>query len=163
MKKTMAKAMKNTKDSANVTDKMELATVSMNDDFAVVEAGTGAAIRATTTDKASVLFNAVNGQGQKVKDFIGVELNVVNIVVTSADVAKDYANKDNPDVEKVSKPCCHFFTADGIHISSISKGITRAVMKLFECGLQPIDGEPVKMMFTTMETKNGIAHSLTLL
>ena len=160
----MAKTMENTKDSTTkVTDKMELATVSMADDFAIVEAGTGAAIRATTTDKTSVLFNAVNGQGQKVKDFIGVELNVVNIVVTSADVAKDFSNKDNPDVEKVSKPCCHFFTVDGLHISSISNGITRAVMKLFECGLQPIDGEPVKMMFTTMETKNGTAHSLTLL
>lgn len=155
--------MANTKENTKVNDKMELATVSMADDFAIVEAGTGAAIRATTTDKTSVLFNAVNGQGQKVKDFIGVELNVVNIVVTSADVAKDFFNKDNPDVEKVSKPCCHFFTADGLHISSISNGITRAVMKLFECGLQPVDGEPVKMMFTTMETKNGTAHSLTLL
>ena len=160
----MAKAMENTKDSTTKSnDKMELTTVSMTDDFAIVEAGKGAAIRATTTDKTSVLFNAVNGQGQKVKDFIGVELNVINIVVTSADVAKDFTNKDNPETEKVSKPCCHFFTADGIHISSISNGITRAVMKLFECGLQPVDGAPVRMMFTTMETKNGTAHSLTLL
>lgn len=155
----MAKTTENTK----ATEKMELVTVSMADRFDVVEAGAGAVIRATTTDKTSVLFNAVNGQGQKVKDFIGVELNIVNIVVTSADVAKDFSNKDNPDTEKVSKPCCHFFTADGLHISSISNGITRAVMKLFECGLQPVEGEPVKMMFTTMETKNGTAHSIELL
>lgn len=145
------------------TEKMELATVSMNEEFAVCEVGTGAAIRATTTDKSNVLFNAVNGQGQKIKDFIGVELDVVNIVVTSADVAKDYADKDNENAEKVSKPCVHFFTADGLHISSISNGIARAVMKLFECGLQPMEGQPVKLMFTTMETKNGTAHSFTLL
>lgn len=159
----MANTKKNESTQEKTTNKMELAAVSMSDDFAVVESGQGAAIRATTTDKTSVLFNAVNGQGQKVKDFIGVELTVINIVVTSADVAKDFSAKDNPDAEKVSKPCCHFFTADGLHISSISNGITRAVMKLFECGLQPVDGEPIKMMFTTMETKNGTAHSIALL
>lgn len=143
--------------------KMELATVSMSDDFAICEAGQGAAVRATTTDKNTVLFNAVNGQGQKVKDFLGVELEIVNIVVTSADVAKDYADKDNENAEKVSKPCVHFFTADGIHISSISNGICRGVMMLFECGMQPVEGSPLHIMFTTIETKNGTAHSFTLI
>lgn len=148
---------------AKHNEKMELATVSMADNFAVCAVGTGEAIRATTTDKTSVLFNAVNGQGAKIKDFIGVELDIVNIVVTSADIVKDYAKRDEENAEKVSKPCVHFFTSDGIHISSISNGIARATMKLFECGLQPVDNNPVKLMFTSVETKNGTAHTFTLL
>ena len=131
--------------------------------FAVVAEGTGAVIRATTSDDNKVLFNAINGQGEKVKDNIGVELDVINIVVTSADVAKDFSDRENVDAEKVSKPCVHFFTADGRHISSISSGIIRAVEKLFEADMQPVGGEVLRLMFTTVNTKNGTAHSFTLI
>lgn len=144
-------------------EKYEITTAQNKGNFAVVAEGTGAVIRATTSDDNKVLFNAINGQGEKVKDNIGVELDVINIVVTSADVAKDFSDRDNPDTEKVSKPCVHFFTADGRHISSISSGIIRAVEKLFEADMQPVGGEVLRLMFTTVNTKNGTAHSFTLI
>lgn len=131
--------------------------------FEVVTAGQGETVRATTTDKTSTIFNALNGQGKKVKDVLGVELTITNIVVTSADVVKNFAEKDKENAEKVSKPCVHFFTDDGQHISSISTGICRATEKLFAAGLTPIEGAPIKLMFTTVETKNGTAHSFMLM
>ena len=131
--------------------------------FEITTAGQGETIRATTTDKTSTLFNALNGQGKKVKDVLGVELTITNIVVTSADVVKNFNEKDKENAEKVSKPCIHFFTDDGQHISSISAGICRATEKLFAAGLAPIEGTPVKLMFTTVETKNGTAHSFMLM
>ena len=152
--------MANTKNET--TETMALATIASND-FSVCEVGTGAAIRATTTDSNKVLFNALNGQGTKIKDVLGVELDVVNIVVTSADVAEDYSDRENENAKKVSKPCAHFFTADGQHISSISNGICRAVSKLFEANMQPMGGEILKIMFTNVETKNGTAHSFILI
>lgn len=141
-----------------------ITTTENKGDFAIVEAGQGATIRATSTASEKILFNAVNGQGEKVKDFLGVELAVTHIVVTSADVSKEFSERENQDAEKVSKPCAHFFTTDGHHISSISTGIVRAVEKLFDCGMNPVDGgEPLKMMFITVNTKNGVAHNFTLL
>lgn len=131
--------------------------------FEVVAAGQGETVRATTTDKSSTLFNALNGQGKKVKDVLGIELTITNIVVTSADVVKNFADKDKENAEKVSKPCVHFFTDDGQHISSISTGICRATDKLFAAGLTPVEGSPVKLMFTTVETKNGTAHNFELI
>lgn len=144
-------------------EKYEITTAENKGNFAIVAEGTGAIIRATTSDDNKVLFNAINGQGEKIKDNIGVELDVVNIVVTSADVAKDFTDRENADAEKVSKPCVHFFTADGRHISSISSGIVRAVEKLFEADMQPVGGEILRLMFTTVNTKNGTAHSFTLI
>lgn len=131
--------------------------------FEIAAAGQGESVRATTTDRTSTLFNALNGQGKKIKDVLGVELTITNIVVTSADVVKNFAEKDKENAEKVSKPCVHFFTDDGQHISSISTGICRATEKLFAAGLTPIEGAPIKLMFTTVETKNGTAHSFMLM
>lgn len=143
--------------------KMELATTNMNDEFAVCEADQGAAIRATTTDSTAMLFNALNGQGKKIADFLGVPLSIVNIVVTSGNVAKNYEEKDDENAEKVSKPCVHFFADDGTHISSISNGIAKAAKSLFEAGLTPSKESPIKIMFTTVNTKRGTAHSFEMI
>ena len=78
-------------------EKYEITTTENKGNFAIVAEGTGAVIRATTSDDNKVLFNAINGQGEKVKDNIGVELDVVNIVVTSADVAKDFSSQQTAD------------------------------------------------------------------
>lgn len=142
--------------------KFELATANMADEFAVCEVGSGAAIRATTTDSTATLFNAINGSSKKISEFLGVPLEIKNIVVGSADVAKNYDEKDDENAEKESKPCVHFFTTDGTHISSISNGIVRATKKLFEAGLQPFEDAPIKIMFTTVNTKKGTAHSFDL-
>lgn len=153
--------MANTKTQAQTQE--TAITTQTTTNFEVVTAGQGETVRATTTNKTSTLFNALNGQGKKIKDVLGVELTITNIVVTSADVVKNFAEKDKENAEKVSKPCVHFFTDDGQHISSISTGICRATEKLFAAGLTPIEGAPVKLMFTTVETKNGTAHSFMLM
>lgn len=154
--------MANTKANTQ-TQETTTITTQTTGNFEIAAAGQGETVRATTTDKTSTLFNALNGQGKKIKDVLGVELTVTNIVVTSADVVKNFAEKDKENAEKVSKPCIHFFTDDGQHISSISTGICRATEKLFAAGLTPIEGAPVKLMFTTVETKNGTAHSFMLM
>lgn len=157
--------MTNTKTTTQETTTQETTaiTATTNGGFDVVAAGQGETVRATTTDKTTTLFNALNGQGKKVKDVLGIELTVTNIVVTSADVVKNFADKDKENAEKVSKPCVHFFTDDGQHISSISTGICRATEKLFAAGLTPVEGSPIKLMFTTVETKNGTAHNFELM
>lgn len=154
--------MANTKANKQ-TQETTTITTQTTGNFEIAAAGQGETVRATTTDKTSTLFNALNGQGKKIKDVLGVELTITNIVVTSADVVKNFAEKDKENAEKVSKPCVHFFTDDGQHISSISTGICRATEKLFAAGLTPIEGAPVKLMFTTVETKNGTAHSFMLM
>ena len=154
--------MTNTKNAQAQTQETAITTQAITG-FEVVTAGQGETVRATTTDKTSTIFNALNGQGKKIKDVLGVELTITNIVVTSADVVKNFAEKDKENAEKVSKPCVHFFTDDGQHISSISTGICRATEKLFAAGLTPIEGAPIKLMFTTVETKNGTAHSFMLM
>lgn len=142
--------------------KMELATTNMTDEFAVCEANQGAVVRATTTDSTATLFNALNGQGKKIGDFLGVPLTIVNIVVSSGNVAKNYEEKDDENAEKVSMPCVHFFTDDGTHISSISNGIARATKSLFEAGLTPSKESPIKIMFSTVNTKRGTAHTFEM-
>lgn len=159
----MANTKTNTQETTTQAQETNVPTVQAINGFDVVAAGQGETVRATTTDKTSTLFNALNGQGKKVKDVLGIELTVTNIVVTSADVVKNFADKDKDDAEKVSKPCVHFFTDDGQHISSISTGICRATEKLFAAGLTPVEGSPIKLMFTTVETKNGTAHNFELM
>lgn len=158
----MAKNVQTNENKQEANSKYGIACVNMNDNFAICEAGSGAAVRATTTDSTATLFNAINGSGKKVAEFLGVPLEIKNIVVGSADVAKNFDEKDDEDAEKENKPCVHFFTTDGTHISSISNGIVRATKKLFEAGLQPVENAPIKIMFTTVNTRKGTAHSFEL-
>ena len=129
------------------------------DVFAIKSAGEGAAVRHTTTTETATLFNAVNGSGTSVKDIIGDTIEVVDIVVTSADVHEDINDDDSP---MVCKPLANFFTSDGNHYSSLSNGIIRAVKNLFNCGLAPTPETPVRIKFKTVETKRGTAHTFDL-
>lgn len=113
--------------------------------FAVSEAGTGELIRTTTTTETETLFNAVNGASEKLVDYIGKVVEVVNIVVTSADVAKDFSEREKEDAEKVNKPVVHFFTADNKHITSISNGIVRGVQNLLACSIIPTEDAPINL------------------
>ena len=158
----MAKNKKTNEIKQELNSAYGIACVNMNDNFAICEAGNGAVVRATTTDSTATLFNAINGSGKKIAEFLGVPLEIKNIVVGSANVAKNYDEKDDENAEKESKPCVHFFTTDGTHISSISNGIVRATKALFEAGLQPMDNAPIKIMFTTVPTKKGTTHSFDI-
>ena len=118
-------------------------------------------IRHTTTTDMAKLFNALNGGSKKVKDYIGTSVNVVDIVITSADVNKDINDKsENP--EKHNKAVVHFFTDLGDHISTISNGIGKSVNALLSCGIVPTAENPITIKFTTVDTKNGTAHSFEL-
>lgn len=117
-------------------------------------------VRFTTTESNSRLFNATNGSADiKIADVIGQSFDIVDIVITSAVVP---VNPNEENSEKVNKPCVHFFTADGIHISSIANGIIRSVKNLIGCGLVPTKENPVKIIFKTTNTKRGIAHTFDM-
>lgn len=139
--------------------KFEIENTIENEAFAMVEAGKGTIIRETTTTDEITLFNAVNSASTKVKDVLGIPLNIVDIVVTSVDVSDD---PNDPDGVKHSRPCCHFFTDDGAHISSISNGVCRATNRLLGFNIIPSTEKPLTIMFTTTETKKGTAHTFTL-
>jgi len=119
-------------------------------------------VRYSTTNSTTTLFNAVNGSSQKISSVLGNVLTVTNIVIASANVSKEFSEKDNPDSEKVNKPCVHFFTEDGKHYASVSDGIMRSVKNLLSCGIIPTAEKPVKIFFSEIQTKNGRAHTLDL-
>lgn len=138
-------------------------TTNMNDEFAVVEAGQGSTIRTSTTTDDVTLFNAVNGSAENITDHFNEDIKVIDIVVTSADILKDINDPDPENGEKENKPVVHFFTADGLHISSISNGIIRATKNLLSCGFIPTAENPITIRFKEVRTKRGIAHSFDMI
>ena len=127
--------------------------------YATVEAGAAPLLRQSTTTSEVKLFNALNGSATPVKDYLGESVDVVDIVITSADVPSIMGDDDS---ERVSKPCVHFFTLDGEHISSISNGIIKATKMLLACGLTPTPETPIRIKFKEISTKKGTAHSFEM-
>lgn len=147
-----------TPENTNENKSFELVTLN-NDIFKVSEAGTQPYIRHTTTAETDILFNAVNGGGTPIKNILGEAIEVVNIVITSAEIPEDANDKDS---KIVSKPCVNFFTADGEHYSTLSNGVVRATRNLLSCGLTPTPETPVKLKFKSISTPKGIAHTFDL-
>lgn len=127
--------------------------------YATVDAGTAPLLRQSTTTETNKLFNALNGSAKPVKDFIGEEVDITDIVITSADVPSIMGDDES---ERVCKPCVHFFTLDGEHISSISNGIIKSTKMLLACGLTPTEDSPITIKFTEVPTKKGTAHSFEM-
>lgn len=127
--------------------------------YAIVEPGTGPLLRSSTTDDNAKLFNALNGSSESVKNWLGEEIDVTDIVITSADVPSIMGDEDS---ERVCKPCVHFFTLDGTHISSISNGIVKSTKMLLACGLTPTEEHPIRIRFKEVETKKGTAHTFEM-
>lgn len=135
----------------------------LSSEFATVEQGTGAKIRHATTADDVTLFNAINGSAEKVEDYLGKDVSVTDIVVSSADVLEDINDPDPENGAKVNKPVVHFFTTDGKHISSISNGIKRATENLLTVGFAPSKESPITIRFKEVKTKKGTAHSFDLI
>lgn len=157
----------NEKTNAAATAAEETLTVLSNTQdlskaFATAEAGTGTLIRTTTTTDDVRLFNAVNGSAESIEDYFDKDVQITDIIVTSADVLKDI--DDDPETgERENKPVVHFFTTDDRHISSLSKGIARAAKNLLSCGFIPTAEHPFTIRFKTVKTKRGITHSFDLI
>lgn len=116
-------------------------------------------IRHTTTYDENKLFNALRGKSEAVKDYLGEEFDIVDIVITATDVDKD---RNNPDEGKENKPVVHFYTADGKHLTTLSNGILRNVKALFEIGKIPSVENPIKIRFDEVDTPKGTAHIFDL-
>lgn len=127
--------------------------------YATVEPGTAPLLRSSTTTDNAKLFNALNGNAEPVKDWLGEDFDVADIVITSADVPTVMGDENS---ERVCKPCVHFYGLDGTHISSISNGIIRATKMLLACGLTPTPDSPITIRFKEIETKNGRAHTFDM-
>ena len=144
------------KEAASEKEVTSLQTMTVDQSiYAIVEAGTGPLLRSSTTSDNAKLFNALNGSSESVKNWIGEEIDVTDIVITSADVPSIMGDEDS---ERVCKPCVHFFTLDGTHISSISNGIVKSTKMLLACGLTPTEEAPIRIRFKEVETKKGTAH-----
>ena len=128
--------------------------------YATVEPGTAPLLRSSTTTDNAKLFNALNGNAEPVKDWIGEDFDVADIIITSADVPSVMGDENS---ERVCKPCVHFYGLDGTHISSISNGIIRATKMLLACGLTPTPEAPITIRFKEIETKNGRAHTFDMI
>ena len=139
--------------------KFELASVETTA-FDVVAEGTGATVRESTSTDDVILFNAVNGTGEKIADLLGQDIVLTDIVVTSADVHEDPNDDESPIINKA---CVNMFTADGRQISSISNGIIRATKALFACGFEPSPEMPITVRFKEITTKKGKAHTFDLI
>ena len=141
--------------------KMELATVEIdNDIFAVKEENTGDVVRYSTTYDDVDLFNAVNGGSEPLKNYLGKDVVISDIIITSADV---HENKEDENSPIVSKACVHFYGENGLHIASLSNGIIRSAKTLIQCGFAPSKDRPVTLRFKTTETKKGTAHTFDLI
>lgn len=128
--------------------------------FKTVGEGDGDRVRYTTTFDDVSLFNAVSGSSDAVRDYLDKEVEITDIIVTSADVHEDVNDDSSP---MVSKPCVHFYTADGIHMTTLSNGIIRNVKDLIGCGFAPTPEHTIVIKFKTIQTKKGIAHTFDLI
>lgn len=132
--------------------------------FETVPESKGAAVRFTTTDDDVALFNAVNGNSDPVKLLIGKELEVSDMIITSAEVHEgrtpDGEQDENTPI--VSKPCVHFYTPTGEHYTTLSNGIARAARNLISVGFAPNPEHTIVIRFRTIDTKKGTAHTFDL-
>lgn len=159
---TQEAAQADTQEAAQSAPELTSTALTMTVDqsiYAVVEPGTAPLLRTSTTTDNTKLFNALNGNADTVKQWLGEEVDVTAIVVTSADVPSIMGDEDS---ERVCKPCVHFFTLDGSHISSISNGIIRATKMLLACGLTPTEDSPIRIIFKEITTKKGTAHTFDM-
>lgn len=139
---------------------MTLAKVEVDTNiFKVSGEGEGAAVRYSTTFDDVELFNAVNGGSEAVKDYLDQELEVSDIVITSANV---HENRDDDESPIVSKPCVHFYTTDGKHLTTLSNGIIKSAKNLIGCGFAPCKEHTIVIKFKTINTKKGTAHTFDL-
>lgn len=158
----MKKMANTTEKVTEATEETTAVTTVNNDAFKVYEVNEEVPpIRETTTTDEKVLFNALSSPSQKLKDFIGHELNITSIVVTNALVKKDINDKSE-NAERENKPCVHFFTDMGEHISTVSNGVTRSVKNLLNVGIIPTVENPLKIRIISSDTKNGTMHSFEL-
>lgn len=151
------KVMQTTENTNNV--EFAISTNVDNLVFETFDDARGTELRHTTTTDTNTLFNAINGASKKVSSVIGKVLEIVDIVITSADVPSIIGDENSP---RISKPCVHFFTKDGQHYASVSNGISRSTKNLLNCGITPTEDTPLKIVFTEIDTKRGKAHSFDL-
>lgn len=116
-------------------------------------------VRHSTTAETTKLFNAVSGSAEPVADYIGETIECTDIVITGANVHTD---RDDDESPFENRPCVHFFTTDGKHISTLSNGICRTVNNLLSCGIIPAQESPLKIRFKEIKTKRGTAHVFEL-
>ena len=155
-----AEAEPETASAPEKTQTTQLQTMTVDQSiYAIVEPGTGPLLRSSTTDDNAKLFNALNGSSESVKNWLGEEIDVTDIVITSADVPSIMGDEDS---ERVSNTCVNFFTLDGTHISSISNGIVKSTKMLLACGLTPTEDNPIRIRFKEVETKKGTAHTFEM-
>lgn len=136
-----------------------------NSIFKVFAEGEGNAIRFTTTFDDAALFNAVNGGSDPVKKYLGQEVEVTDMLITSAELHEGRTADGEQDESTpiVSKPCVHFYTADGQHLTTLSNGIVKSAKNLISCGFAPSEGHSIVIKFRTIETKKGTAHTFDLI
>lgn len=136
----------------------EIMTTNNNDAFALCkvfssdEAYNLPAIRYSTTDDNTVLFNALNSPNELVADYLDQEVNVEDIVITGIDFTDKFTGQD------LNKPVVHFFTDEGVHISSIANGILRTTLGLLSSGICPNAEHPITIRFRSVKVKRGTAH-----
>ena len=150
-------------------DSRQLAALAKSESFKPVEVdhsifetqklNEGAKIRYSSTFDDVTLFNALNSSSESIADHFGEDIKVLNMVVTTAQVASDF----NDDfAEKEDKPCVHFFCEDGLHLASVSNGIIRSTENLITCGFMPTSEAPIVIRFKEIKTKRGTAHTFDL-
>ena len=150
-------------------DSRQLAALAKSESFKPVEVdhsifetqklNEGAKIRYSSTFDDVTLFNALNSSSESIADHFGEDIKVLNMVVTTAQVASDF----NDDfAEKEDKPCVHFFCEDGLHLASVSNGIIRSTENLITCGFMPTPEAPIVICFKEIKTKRGTAHTFDL-
>lgn len=146
----------------NTTEKNEITTVKNDGVFAITtpNENSKSELRFTTTTDNIDLFNIMTGKSENIKSIIDKgAIEVVNIAVTTADVNSD---KNDENSEIVRRPVVHFLTKDGKHYSTMSNGVIRNASALIETGIIPTVESPLKIEFTTVETKFGTAHTFNL-
>ena len=154
---------------AQSADSRQLAALAKSESFKPVEVdhsifetqklNEGAKIRYSSTFDDVTLFNALNSSSESIADHFGEDIKVLNMVVTTAQVASDF----NDDfAEKEDKPCVHFFCEDGLHLASVSNGIIRSTENLITCGFMPTPEAPIVIRFKEIKTKRGTAHTFDL-
>lgn len=103
------------------------------------------------------LYNAINGDGGRIKEAINKKLEVVDVVIIPAEVV-------NEDGTRSVVPRCTLVLKDGTCMNSTSWGVYKALQKVMAVfgDLHFAEDDPLIVIPAEIKTKNGFTVTLRM-
>lgn len=111
----------------------------------------------TNEIEEAIIFNAMNGEGEKISSVIGKQLDIYNFYIQNVAITDTLTN------EISIIPRCVLITPDGDCYSACSSGLFNSLSRLSACyGLPSEWNNPITVEIKQRETKNGRTFILSI-